>query len=59
MIANRNECLSISMKILSCPRELQLTYLPNLEEAKEQCLPMHIHFNTPSFHRNLCFVNFL
>ena len=47
------------MQILSYPRELQLTYLPNLEEAKEQCLPMHMHFNTPSFHGNLFFVNSL
>ena len=47
------------MQILSYPRELQLTDLPNLEEAKEQCLPMHMHFNTPSFHGNLFFVNSL
>ena len=58
-MANRNECLSVSMQIMSYPRELQLTYLPNLEEAKEQGLPMHMHFNTSSFHGNLCFVNSL
>ena len=58
-MANRNECLSVNMQILSYPRELQLTYLPTLEEAKEQCLPMHMHFHTPSFHGNMCFVNSL